>query len=143
MTAHDSTSAIGTLTPDERAKIPLAQPVPAFVRAQFQRDRPPKDTLSLSTAVNRAVRTLAAAGTGPSRVVFLDSEGMAGAYQLTGRYSLADGQAKLEAWLWQLGPDEPESLLEFAVEGPAATPDDVADLARQLVERATEHIDAR
>ena len=139
----DVSFAIGTLTPDERAKIPLAQPVPAFVRAELQRDRPPKDTLSLSTAVNRAVRTLAAAGTGPSRVVFLDSEGMAGAYQLTGRYALTDGHAKVEAWLWQLGADEPESLLEFAVEGACATPEDVAALARRLVERATEHIHAR
>lgn len=134
---------LGRLDLEARTRVPLAQPLPALVRASFHRVRPPTDTLLLGPAVDAAVRNLGADVSTRAPVAFVDTPRMVGAWGLAGTYTISSGVAKVDAYLVRQGKDEEEVVVEFRVEHAVASPDEVAALARSLVDRAVDEIASR
>jgi hypothetical protein len=117
---------IGRLTAEARAKVPLQEAKPLFVRCSFQEERRLKDVLGLERAVNEALR-------GDPSLIFVDACEMPGALQLIGRYVVKDGTVTLTSVLFR-GEEE---MATFAVEGPET---DVAGLTLKILSEALNRI---
>jgi hypothetical protein len=130
---------IGRLTEAERGRIPLAQPKPVFVRSSLQDETLPKDVLRLGRAVDVALRAARPAAGGRAPLELLDTDEMRGAWQVAGRYATAGGTTKVKAVLLQDG----ETRASLVVEGPSATPADVAALAERLQQEAVKALPAK
>lgn len=138
-----STFDIGRLTAEERARIPVQQPRPVFVRSSFQRKAQPRDN-RLQICIDAAVRDVPPGPDGRPPIVLIDGERMKGAYALDGVWEVVGGTAKVTARLSRLAREgEDENLGDLEVAGPAADAAGLRRLAAEVVARAAALIAAK
>jgi len=138
-----STFDIGRLSAEERARIPVQQPRPVFVRSSFQRKGQPRDN-RLQSGIDRAVRDVPPGSDGRPPIAYIEGDRMKGAYALDGVWELVRDYAKITARLSRLVREgEDESVGDFEVTGPAANSADLERLAADVVARATALIAAK
>jgi WD40 repeat protein len=147
---QDESFEVGSLTPEERARIRVQKPKPVLIRSSFQRERPPRDTLGFSGVLDEAVKrfegaTGGAATTGSKNrpvLVFADTTRMRDAYSLSGRYRRAGKEMLVMVGIYHDGGDEEAPpIAEFEITGPMDTPEQKQALAARLLETAyKEHI---
>lgn len=116
---------IGQLTSAERARIPLATPIPLFTQVSFQDADNILDRLELSSKINRILREISNSKLG-SEFLFLDTFSAPSAYTIAGRYKVSgasvvvdysmfhDGE-KLEGWSKIGSLKDVDGIAEFLV----------------------------
>ena len=103
---------------------------PVLVRPSFQEEVRPLDPLGLSRRVDERLREVTARGTSAG-LVFWDVPEAPGAYQLSGRYRVQDGQATVRVYLFE---GEKETF-SFSIHGAASAPDALVEVILGEVER--------
>ena len=143
----DESFEVGSLTEEERAKIPIQKPKPVLTRSSFQRERPPRDTLKFSGTLDDTVKRFAGtsgAGAAQGRpvMVFADTTSMRGAYSLAGRYRREGQEMVVRVGIYvDDGDEEAPPIAEFKMSGKMETPEQKQDLAERILELAyREHI---
>jgi WD40 repeat protein len=129
---------VGRLTSEDKARIPVAAARPLLLRASLQDVAPPfADDLGLSLRVNAALREASTSrGSAEVPVAFVDADEYPGALRVTGRYRIAKGSVRIEAYLL----DGVSRRGRLEITGPASDPE---ALARTLVARAVRLIQGR
>jgi hypothetical protein len=119
---------LGRLLAEDLPRIPVRAARPLFLRSNFQDAKRYVDVLGLARLVDRALDQVAARG-GQGSLVFVDAAEMPDAYQIGGRYSVADGRVLLDFSLLR----GTEVVADFHLEG---STQDLPDLAARAVEAA-------
>jgi WD40 repeat protein len=129
---------IGQLTPEDKARIPVAMVHPMLVRASFQHEAPPfLDGLGLSRRINAELRDASDYRKhGDIVLVFVDAEEIPGALHLVGRYRQDQDTIHVEAYLLE-GTTQ---FGHFEVTGSAS---DLDTIARTVASKAVDAVAAK
>ena len=123
---------IGRLTGEDKAKVPLQAVRPIVLRANFQDERRPRDTLGLAKLVDERLRDASSRGR-DAPLVFIDAGEFPDACEIGGRYRVEDGKVAVEVTVFR-GEEE---IGRFSIDGSA---DDLEALATRIVDEAGQRL---
>lgn len=123
---------IGQVTAEDKSQIPLQRVRPLILRTAFQDEDAFSDALSLGKRVDDLLRDASARGP-DAPLVFIDAREMPEAYQMNGRYRVAEGRIHVTVQLTR----GQEKGSRFTLSG---DPSKLDDLAGRIVAEAAQQL---
>lgn len=124
----DNSFFVGQVTDDVRRLIPYSPEKPVLLRAMFQQQAPPIDTLKLTPLINARLSEQERSARGTAPFVFFNDDDFPDAMQMSGSYRVKGGDVEVDVYLMK-----GEHMEQFAVQG---NTDNLGGLAEDIVSGA-------